>query len=526
MLGSCRKDEVVSKPVLISFGPSTVEHGDTIKFIGKWFDQVTDIIMPVNIDVPASAFITHTSSLIEIVVPVTSSAGYVVLKTSSGDSIVSKTRFGAVYTMTVRSFTPSPARPGTNITINGNYLNYVKQVTFAQSHKVTEFVSQSLHELVVQVPMAAQTGAFSLSDLARTPQVVDKDTLNNDLILTVTLPAAVALSPANGVEQTSNLTITGTNLDLVIEIDFAGAAGSMKVVPPFVNQSATQITVVVPNAAITGPLTLTAPSGVKVATASVTVLEPAVATMSTGKAGVDNVTITGTNLDLVQSITFPGGTMVASTSFVSRASDGTTIVVAIPPSAIPGTLELVTSHGFTVSVPSFRITLPQATNYSSTTPGATTTITGTDLDLVASVVFPDGTSVSSSSFTGQTSTSFSVMVPVTVTSPGTLFFIIANGYQVSQPTFGACSTFFAGGTVLYSFDSNLAGWGGGTYQAPAGLSASFTTGEGHSCPGAAQLSIPFTTYGQSADIEKNFSPGMDFTGKTKLHFWAKGAGFC
>ncbi len=522
IIGSCKKDEVVTKPVLFSFGPSNVEHGEKIKFIGTGLDQVTDVIMPVGIDVPASSFATHTSSLIELVVPVASSTGHVTLKLSNGDSIVTKSLFGAAYTMTVRSFAPSKTRPGTNITINGNFLNYVKQVTFSQNLNVTQFVSQSLHQLVVQVPVAARTGAFSLSDMAPTPQIVTQDTLNNDLILDVSLPAVTGFAPPNGVEQTATLTITGSDLDLTTEIDFTSSGGNAKVVPPFTSQSATQITVTVPNTAVTGPLTLIAPSGVKVTTSSLTVLEPAVTAMTTGRAGVDNVTITGMNLNLVASIKFPGGATVASTAFVSQPADGTSIMVAIPASAIPGALDLVTTHNYTVNVPSFKITLPSATTYSSTVAGTSTTISGTDLDLVSSMIFPDGTSVASSSFTSQSPTSIVVTIPASVTSPGALVFVIANGYHVAQPTFGACSTFFAGGTVLYSFDSNLQGWSAGTYQAPAGLSTAFTTGDGHSCPGAAQMTIPFASYGQNADIEINPYPNpLDFTGKSKLHFWAR-----
>ena len=75
--------------------------------------------------------------------------------------------------------------------------------------------------------------------------------------------------------------------------------------------------------------------------------------------------------------------------------------------------------------------------------------------------------------------------------------------------------------MLASFDSNLQGFGAGSYQAPTGLAASQTTGQGHSCPGAAQLLIPFASYGQNADLEINPGPPMDFTGKTTLHFWVK-----
>jgi hypothetical protein len=524
LFNSCTKENATSSNVsLTSFGPSGVAHGETIKFIGTNLNQVTSIVLPVDVEIPASSFTTQTSTLIELVVPDASTTGYVTLKTPQGD-VVSKTAFGSSYIISVTSFTPATATPGTNITIAGNFLNYVKQVTFSDNLKVTQFVSQSINQLVVQVPLAAKTGGISLTDLAKTPSVVDQDAAGNTLVLNVSLPAVTSLSPSS-IEQTKNLTIAGTNLDLVNEIDFTGGG---KVMTPFVSQSAAQIVVAVPNTAVTGTLTLTALSGVKTVTSqSITVLEPSITTVPVGRNGA-NITITGTNLNLVASILFPDGgvgTSVASSSFTNVATDGTSFTVAIPASAIPGTLKLVTIHSFTVTVasPSFNITLPAATSYSTGVPGASMTIAGTDLDLVKGIVFPNATTgITVTSFTSQSPTSIVVTIPASAGS-GSLIFLLANGYKVAQPLAfgGACVTNFPGGSVLYNFNTSVQGWGGGTYQAPAGLVTAFAAAEGHSCLGAAQLTIPFATYGQNADIEINPGPPMDFTGKSKLHFWAK-----
>jgi hypothetical protein len=350
IFGSCKKDEQV-QPALQSFGPTTVKHGETIKFIGVGLDQVTNIIMPVDIDVPASAFITHTSSLIEIKVPDESVAGYVTLKTSKGD-ITTKTIFGAAYEIAVTSFTPTSAKPGTNITINGDFLNYVKQVTFAQNQVVTEFVSQSLHQLVVQVPMAAQTGPIVLSDLAKTPQVVDQDVNKSSLILNVSLPAVSELSPSS-VRQTQNLTVTGTDLDLVTKIDFPVLGGNGTVLASgFVSQSETQIVLTVPASAINGKLTLTSISEVQVVTAqSISIIQPNVSALSpsdpSSQVAGATLSLTGTDLDLVAKIKFPGVTD-AVTSFILTGT--TKIDVVIPQGVQGGTVILITQTQFSVPV--------------------------------------------------------------------------------------------------------------------------------------------------------------------------------
>jgi hypothetical protein len=350
LLGSCKKDEQV-QPALLSFGPTTVKHGETIKFVGVGLDQVTSIVMPVGIDVPSSSFLTHTSSLIEIAVPDESMVGYVTLKTAKGE-ITSKTIFGAAYEIAVSSFTPATAKPGTTITINGDFLNYVKQVTFAQGQIVTDFVSQSLHELVVSVPLSAQTGPIVLTDLAKTPQVVDQDKDKNTLILDVTLPAVTSLSPSS-VRQTENLTITGTDLDLVTKVDFPVLTGTASVISSnFVSHSETQIVLAVPAAAINGKLTLTAVSEVQVQTSqSVTIIQPNVTAFSpsdpSSQVAGATLTMTGTDLDLVKEIKFPG----AAANVTDFTLTGTNqIDVVIPSNVMGGTVVLITKTNFSVPV--------------------------------------------------------------------------------------------------------------------------------------------------------------------------------
>ena len=87
--------------------------------------------------------------------------GYVTLKTSSGD-IKSKTQFNIGIAATVSSIT-DVARPGEKITIKGNYLNWVTSVTFADGKVVDTFENQSINELVVTVPVDAQTGTLVLA---------------------------------------------------------------------------------------------------------------------------------------------------------------------------------------------------------------------------------------------------------------------------------------------------------------------------------------------------------------------------
>ena len=112
------------------------------------------------------------------------------LKTPAGD-ITSKTSFNinVKTTASITSMTLA-ARPGENITLKGNYLNWISRIVFNQDKVVTTFISQSLNELVVQVPVDGQTGTLRITfGGTDSVDIETKDTLK------VTLPLAASLQP-------------------------------------------------------------------------------------------------------------------------------------------------------------------------------------------------------------------------------------------------------------------------------------------------------------------------------------------
>jgi hypothetical protein len=325
---ACKKDtadKTSSETELLSFGPTGAQPGDTIRFFGNNLNTVTDIEFT-GATVSSSGFVSQSSKEILVVVPTETEKGYVTLKTPAGD-ITSKTQFNISVAAEVSSIT-AVARPGENVTIEGNYLNWVTSVTFNDGKVVTGFVSQSLNELVVTIPADAQTGTLVLAYGGTDSNFVETtDTLH------VTLPVATSLSP-NPIKHADELTITGTDLDLATEVIFTGAAAP---VTTFVSQSATQIKVKVPGDAQTGKITLKALSGVTTTSGTdLTILMPAFATITPNPAdATKDITITGTNLDLVTGIAFTGISDPV-TSFKSQSA--TSIVVTVPDGTLKGKL--------------------------------------------------------------------------------------------------------------------------------------------------------------------------------------------
>lgn len=310
---------------LISFGPTGAKHGDTIRFFGNNLNKVTAVqFSGTNAVVDLKDFKQQTSELILLVIPAAAEKGFVTLKTPTGD-VVSKTQFNLKVTTTVSAITPPQARPGENITITGNFLNWVNKVTFAKDKVVTTFVSKSLNQLVVKVPDDAQTGPLVLSY-----QGTDSSFVQTTDTLKVSLPTITAMAP-NPVKHAENVTLTGTNLDLTTKVIFAGVAAP---VTTFVSKTATQLVVKVPGAAVKGKIILEAASGVQTtSSADLNVMLPGITTMAPNPVDPGmNLTITGTNLDLVSSITFQNAPAI--TSFVSKTA--TQIVVTVPMGVLRG----------------------------------------------------------------------------------------------------------------------------------------------------------------------------------------------
>lgn len=400
---------------LLSFGPTGVQHGEELRFIGHNLNKVEAIELQ-GATVPKASFIEQTSELIRIMVPEEAMEGKVTLKVSNGEDVVSKTVLSFTVPITVTSFTPE-ARPGANITVSGTKLTWVEGVVFGRD-TVDEFVSQSATELVFEVPMNAKTGP-----LVFVGGGVDPTFLETEEEFVVTLPSVTAFDPAS-VKHSATLTLKGANLDLVEEIKFPGGA----TVAEFASQTATEITLVVPNTAVSGALTLVATGSLveKATEPEVSIILPAITSMNAVKHG-ENLTVSGTNLDMVKEVVFAGGEKASA--FVSKSANQ--LVVRVPDKANAGNLKLVTIHGFEVSTASaLNLILPVITNITSAPvdPGATVTITGTNLDMVKSVVFSGDASVSD--FVSKSATQIVVRVPNSAKS-GALKLVTTKDYQIT-----------------------------------------------------------------------------------------------
>ncbi len=415
---ACKKDDDTSDAVqLLSFGPSPVLRGGELKFIGQNLDKVTAIVLHNNVEV--TSFTTKTPTLLVITVPQETVNGHVILKTPQGD-IETKTELTISEPIAITSFGPAKARPGDVVTIEGTYLNLIKEVIFSSKKAVgdTSFVSQSQTKLEVRVPEDAQTGKIVISNGLADPILVESET-----DLEVTLPAVTSLAPTP-VKAGTALTIEGTDLDLTREVVFSGGSK----VSAFTSTEPGKIVLDVPADARDGAIKLVAASLVEVVTTQEVAMKvPAIASVSPSPAknGTD-ITVTGNDLDLITQATFGGGK-------VGQLLGGTAteITVKVPIDATEDVITFATAAGKTVSTSNaLALVKPVISNVGPTDIQFNNelTITGTDLDLVANVKFSGGTEAVPTSVTP---TEVKVAIPVG-TQSGAITLVTTNASEVTS----------------------------------------------------------------------------------------------
>jgi hypothetical protein len=166
---------------------------------------------------------------------------------------------------------------------------------------------------------------------------------------TTTTPSVSGFTPTSGPVNT-DVTITGSNLDLVTDVAFNGTTATIA------SQSPTTISTSVPPGATTGIVRLTYSGGTVDAgtfTVTSTSSTPTITSISptSGKVGTP-VTINGSSLTGATSVRFGSGT---SASPFSTSTD-TQVFVNVPPGAKNGPLTVSTPSGTAVSSQSFRVT--------------------------------------------------------------------------------------------------------------------------------------------------------------------------
>ena len=395
LLAGCAKKELDTNPYGdgIRFGalaPNPVMRGGELRILGSNLDQVSEIRFAGEVSVTDFTVVKSGSpGEIRLIVPLEGpEVGPVTLVGKDGTKRSSMADLAFTEPIEISSFSPASAFSGDVLTFTGEYLNDVKEVIFSgEDAYVTEFESQSRHELKVKVPFNAISGPVILSDVN---EVEDENTIPNHIYteteLTVGEPTVVKAEKA--VYKSGDvITVKGEHLDMIKTVDLVQAADVLFVVA----DEGQSIYFELPAKAGDGAITLTSYAGTAFNAGeieTVTVAGLAVVSLaddSRFKAG-STVEITGSDLDLVTKVEFNG----AEASWY--LSDGK-IIATQPDGAKDGVITVTLDSGkqaFTQEIEVVKPEIRDVEYFDAYVAGKTVvTIIGEDLDLVSSVTIGD-----------------------------------------------------------------------------------------------------------------------------------------
>jgi len=454
--------------------PVTAKAGDVIKIEGDYLDFIDGVVFPTDIVVMKGGFISQSRAAIEVKIPAAAQSGKIgviydpdTTQTPYVYKIVYSEMEVGVSLPTIASFSPATVRAGAQLTITGTDLNLVKSITFGGNKVATSFtVNPANTTITVTVPADAQDGTIVLNTISGVA-------VSSATQLVMKAPTITSISP-NPVKNGAVLTVTGTDLDLINKVTFGGSKDGSIVA----GGTATQMQVNVPIDAVSGPVVFTTQANKTVSSATLNFKAPVITGIDpTSIFAGDEITITGTDLDLVTEVTLGNNT---TGTIVSQSA--TSIVVQTLPNTTTDIVSLKTTNGTVVnSTQTITINsiLPVITSItpSKVAQGAMISIAGTKLNLVDFITFQDG--IKATKYGMRSETLIEVYVPDNaLKGKVTLTLTTFDGKEVLSPVFQVGLE-----TVLWTGSTNRLGWGGDyTPIDPSLLTAGATMGVDFTCP--------------------------------------------
>ena len=374
--------------------------GDILTIEGDYLNNITSVIFNNGTTVDAEDFTAHTRYLISLAIPAEANNGR--FQISDGDNYMYSE--GEI-TINGPEIDPENAIAKTLIkageieTLKGTALDLIASIELnGATIEAKDFKSQSATEITFELPATATDG--EVKAIAK-----NGTSISFGKIETV-VPTNLVATPSP-IKNGAELTITGKDMDLITGIAFPNAAKS-----ELSKVEADKVTTIVPEDAQEGNITLSLANG-KTVTVAYTLVKPTVTACNPAAitAG-ERIIIKGTNLDLVQSVTFPGDVEMTVNEFPGHTA--TMIAVTVPTACAGSGFKLNLKNGTTVEIKD-ALTIKAATTpaIASVTPGEAVagekiTLTGKNFQNIQSLYIG---SYKVTRYTSRTNTEIICLVP-------------------------------------------------------------------------------------------------------------------
>jgi len=343
-------------PTFTGFSPVTVKPGNNINITGTNLDLVASVKFGGN-KIVNEIILNADSTQITVTVPLEAQDDTIKLITKSGLEVKGNKKLITVMPSNI-TVSPTTVKNGNTLTIKGNNLDLVASIKFGDLEGTIN--SKSETEILVTVPETANSSVATL--VAFSTKTMDTPEFS------YVKPKITALSPIS-LMAGSELTVNGSDLDLIRKVIFPSAAKTVNVEP----SSSTSFVVTVPTDATSGIVKFVTVNGTEISSPSeLTVTEADIPVISSIPSSIKPgqlLIIQGTKLNLVESVIFQNN--VKATQFGTRSA--TLLEVYVPENAARGAnnINLITFNGKTVTV---------SVNIMATDPILPTTIMLTDFN--------------------------------------------------------------------------------------------------------------------------------------------------
>lgn len=238
---------------LESLTPSSVRPGDELTITGEYLNLIHEVIFANEVTVAEENFAVHDRNTIKLIVPEKAQTGKIIL--SDGEElpnlIYSEDELQVVLPSVAEVINQENAKPEDVITISGENLELVTKVLVPgnpENIEVAFELSADNQQLIFALPADAADGDVIMLPASGVEIVV--------VHLSMAKPEVSTVFDAE-VLGGQEITLNGNNLDLITGVTFPGV--SDPVIPT--SSSATELKVVVPEAAVSGTIVLNLKNG-------------------------------------------------------------------------------------------------------------------------------------------------------------------------------------------------------------------------------------------------------------------------
>lgn len=321
-------------------------------------------------------------------------------------------------------------KAGETLVVTGQNLDYAASLRLEGVYKLDDAfyeVADDYSKITITVPPTAKDGDVFL--------VTSSGIAVSAGTYVLVKPVATEVSSNSVRPGATTLTITGTDLDLVTGVIFGGGAAA----GVEVNAEGNELTVTVPDMAVTGTISFMLANGTTVpcdGLGEIVVAVPEVTDISApeGKFKAKaTITISGSNLDLATGVRIKWEETVKEVKYTYVDA---TLTFIMPDEALDGSVYVITGSGAEIHAGDYILTVPTVAtenyyNPSVVEAGYDLVITGTDLDLVTGVKFGGDVTVDNLTVNSE-GTQLTVKVPDDGKT-GALTLTLVNGTTVTCP---------------------------------------------------------------------------------------------